>query len=69
MTLREADVAALRMLPVVHDGIEYQRITQTGYTYDEQGNRHGFVQLLDKCDRSVIYADPSKVKTKEATVL
>jgi hypothetical protein len=65
MTLREADVAALRMLPVVHDGIEYQRITQTGYTYDEQGNRHGFVQLLDKCDHSVVNADPARVYVKE----
>lgn len=65
MNMREADEVAIKRLPVVHDGIEYQCITQTGYTYDENGKRHGFVQLLDKCDRSVTYADPAKVKVKE----
>lgn len=64
MNMREADEAAVKRLPVVHNGIEYQRITQTGYNYDENG-RHGFVQLLDKCDRSVTYADPAKVIVKE----
>lgn len=65
MNMREADEVAVKLLPVVYKDIEYLRIIQTGYNYDEQGNRHGFVQLLDKCNHSVTYADPSGVKVKE----
>jgi hypothetical protein len=65
MTLREADEVAQKRLPVVYKGIEYLRIIQTGYNYDENGRRHGFVQLLDKCNHSVMYADPSGVSVKE----
>jgi len=67
VNLREADEVALKRLPVVHDGIVYQRITQTGYNYDENG-RHGFVQLLDKNDNSVTYADPAKVTVQAVTL-
>ena len=59
MTLREADEAAQMGLPVIHQGIEYSRITQTGYKYAENGDRVGFVQLLDKCGNSVTDADPA----------
>ena len=65
MTLREADEVAMKRLPVVYKGIEYRRIIQTGYNYDENGLRHGFVQLLDKCNHSVTYADPCGVSVKE----
>lgn len=64
MTLREADAVAMKRLPVVYKDIEYRRIIQTGYNYDENGRRHGFVQLLDKCDHSVTYADPAGVSIK-----
>ena len=60
MPLKEADEAARRCLPVVHNGIEYIRITETGYYYGENGERRGFVQLLDKCGHSVIYAAPDR---------
>lgn len=66
MTLKEADEAAQKRLPVIHKDIEYVRITQTGYNYDEKGKRSGFVQLLDKCGHSVSYADPGFCKLKEA---
>lgn len=66
MTLKEADEAAQRRIPVIHQGIEYLRITQTGYNYDKDGKRHGFVQLLDKCEHSVSYADPERCQLKEA---
>ena len=47
MTLREADEAAQKRLPVIYQGIEYLRISETGYRYNDKGERHGFVQLLD----------------------
>ena len=59
MTLREADEAAQKRLPVLYQGTEFRRITQTGYHYDERGRRSGFVQLLDKCGNSVTDADPA----------
>ena len=63
MTLREADDAAQKGLPIIHkepgkSAIEYKRITETGYRYNDKGERTGFVQLLDKCGHSVTYADP-----------
>ncbi len=66
MTLKEADEAAQKCLPVIHQDIEYVRITQTGYNYDKDGKRSGFVQLLDKCGHSVSYADPVCCTLKEA---
>lgn len=66
MTLKEADEAAQQMLPVLYDGREYARITQTGYKYDDKGRRSGFVVLFDKCGHSVLYADPDRVTVKEA---
>ena len=64
MTLKEADEAAVKRLPVIHDGIEYLRITRTGYRYDEKGQRHGFLELYDKCGHSVTCAKPEAVKLK-----
>ena len=67
MTLKEADEAAQKRLPVIHEGIEYTRITQTGYHYNKNGKRSGFVQLLDKNGRSLTYARPSRCElVKEA---
>lgn len=66
MTLKEADEATQKRVPVIHRGIEYMRISQTGYNYDEKGNRSGFVQLLDKSGHSVCYADPGFCSLKEA---
>lgn len=40
MTLREADEAAQKRLPVIHQGIEYLRITETGYRYSEKAQAH-----------------------------
>lgn len=66
MTLKEADEAAQRRIPVISQGIEYLRISQTGYNYNEKGERSGFVQLLDKSGHSVTYADPARCTLKEA---
>lgn len=65
MTLKEADEAAQKCLPVIHQGIEYERIGQTGYDYSKDGKRSGFVQLIDKCGHSVTYADPGRCELKE----
>ena len=65
MTLKEADEAAVKRLPVIHDGIEYLRIYQTGYRYDENGQRCGLVVLLDKCGHSVTETKPESVKLKD----
>ena len=61
MTLREADEAARRCLPVVHDGITYRRITEIGYRFDNNGQRSGFVVLLDRGGWSVTYAAPERI--------
>ena len=65
MTMREADEIAQKRLPVIHGGIEYVRIVETGYSYDEQGHRSGYVVLLDKCEHSVTHADPARCTLKE----
>lgn len=65
MTLKEADEAAWKFLPVIYDGIEYKRITQTGYRYDERRGRIPFVQLLGKHSNSVVYADPALCQAKD----
>lgn len=65
MTLKEADEAAVKRLPVIHDGIEYLRIYRTGYQYDENGQRHSYVVLLDKCRHSVTEVKPEAIKLKE----
>lgn len=65
MTLKEADEAAVKRHPVISGGIEYLRIYQTGYRYDENGQRSGFVVLLDKCGHSVTETSPEAVKLKE----
>lgn len=65
MTLKEADEAAQKRLPVLCDGIEYARIKQTGYNYGKDGKRIGFVQLLDRRGNSVTYAEPERCKLKE----
>ena len=67
MTLKEADEAAQKRLPVIHKGIEYALITQTGYSYDKNGKRSGFVQLLDKGGLSVSYAEPRNCELVKET--
>ena len=59
MTLKEADEAAWKFLPVRYNGAVYKRITQTGYRYDERRGRIPFVQLLDRNENSVINVDPA----------
>jgi hypothetical protein len=64
VTLREADEAAVKRLPVICGGLEYERITRTGYRYDEKGQRFGFIELYDRRGNSVTYAKPEAVELK-----
>lgn len=64
MTLKEADEAAKRMQPVIHQDIEYRRITYAGYLYDEYGQPSPVVQLKDRHANSFTWADPAKVEVK-----
>lgn len=65
MTMKEADEAAWMFLPVICNGIEYKRITQTGYRYDQRRGRVPFVQLLDNNQNSLIYADHAQCTVKD----
>lgn len=62
MTLKEADEVAKKCLPVMYNGILYTRITRVGYTYDKEGKRNSFVQILDKNSNSVMDVLVSKVE-------
>ena len=68
MTIQEAKKAAFWRFPVVLtlpgcDPVEYARILQIGINYGDKGFNY-FVQLLDKCGRSVVNADPAHVEVK-----
>lgn len=65
MTLREADEAAAKNLPIESGGIVYVRILEIGYKYTENGVRVPFVRLKDKCGHSITDADPVRCKIVE----
>lgn len=65
MKMREAGEAAMKGLPIIHQGIEYVRITEVGFKYDGKNGRVGFIKLLDKCGHSYTDADPALCTVKE----
>lgn len=65
MTLREADEAAAKHLPVESDGITYARIIVIGYKYHKNGTRLPFVRLEDKNGHSTTDANPKRCKIIE----
>lgn len=65
MTLREADEAAAKHLPIESGGIIYVRILEIGYKYTEDGRRVSFVRLKDRCGHSITDADPFRCKIAE----
>ena len=65
MTLREATEVARAMKPIVCDGIEYIRIVEAGYSYDESGTQKPYVTLLDKSLRSVRRTVPSQIEIRK----
>ena len=67
MTMHQANMAARMKVPVMltlpnKAPMEYARILQVGYSYYKDGQKIPFVQLLDKCGRSVVTADPAYVE-------
>jgi len=62
VTLREADEAAAKHLPIESGGIVYVRILEIGYKYTENGARVPFVRLKDKSGHSITDADPVRCK-------
>ena len=67
MTMKEADEAAQACLPVMHNGIEYKRISRVGYWYDETGGKHCFLELCPTFGNSVLFVEPRHVTLKGAT--
>jgi hypothetical protein len=68
MTTQEAELAAFLRVPVVltlpgSAPMEYERITHVGKSYSDTGIQD-YVQLLDKCGRNVVSADPAYVKER-----
>lgn len=59
MTLKEADDAALRKVPILHNGTQYTRIIEVGYKYTDLG-KFPFVLLEDRPRHSATYAKPSE---------
>lgn len=67
MTLKEADDAAIRKVPIIHNGIRYTRITQIGYNYTALG-RFPFIQLEDRSGHMVIDVKPDECVEAEKEV-
>lgn len=64
MTPTEANEAARQLLPVIFDGMEFERITQVGIGYNDKGEPHYFLQILGKNHGSVVYVEPSRCIVK-----
>lgn len=68
MTLKEAAEAAMMRVQVVHQGVTYERITQIGYKYGDDGSQTPYVRLRDRWGHSFTDASPQqcKVASEEA---
>lgn len=60
MTIKEANEAARQRLPVIFDGMEFERIIQVGIRYNENGKGRYFLQILDRTGNSTAYVEPSR---------
>lgn len=58
MTIKEANEAARQLLPVIFNGMVFERITQVGISYNDKGEPRYFLQILEKNHSSVVYAEP-----------
>ena len=70
MNSDEIKQAMVNLTPVIHRGIEYQRISAYIYRIYESPNSHKYrevfqVELLDKNGQSVTIADPKEITLKE----
>lgn len=70
MDSAEIKQAMINFTPVIHRGIEYQRINAYIYRIYVNPHSHKYkeafqVELLDKNGQSVTIADPKEIKLKE----
>lgn len=70
MTSDQIKKAMVNFTPVIHRGIEYQRISAYIYRIYVSPHSHKYkeafqVELLDKHGQSVTIADPKEIKLKE----
>lgn len=70
MTSAEIKQAMVNFTPVIHRGIEYQRINAYIYRIYQNPNTHKYreafqVELLDKNGQSVTIADSNDITLKE----
>lgn len=70
MTSAEIKQAMVNFTPVIHRGIEYQRINAYIYRIYQNPNSHKYreafqVELLDKNGQSVTIADSNDITLKE----
>lgn len=70
MNSAEIKQAMVSLAPVIHKGIEYQRISAYIYRIYISPHSHKYreafqVELLDKNGQSVTIADPKEIKLKE----
>lgn len=65
MTMKEAREAAINRLPILCDGIKYERIALVGMKYsDRQNEETPSILLLDKLGREV-WAFPERCEVAE----
>ena len=65
MDLKAAIDASRARVPVVHRGIEYQRITARIARINERGGESYSLELLDYCGSSVMIAAIGEVEVAE----
>lgn len=65
MSNAEIKAAMRDRLPVVCDGIEYAYIREYILTFDDNGNQHLSVGLMDKNMRSIVRVNLEKVRLAE----
>ena len=65
MDMKTAIDASRRRLPVVHRGIEYERITARITRVNERGGESYSLELLDYCGSAVMVAAIDEVEVAE----
>lgn len=62
MTIEEAKAAYYADKPVIHDDIEYKRISALIYRKEVGKRPYLRLELFDKCEHSVMIVSPEKIK-------
>lgn len=65
MTNEEAKQALINQLPVIHNGIEYVKLTAIIYRRNMYGDIIISGEMLDKCGTCVVIAEVKNILLKE----